>query len=82
MYQETEDCDLKFVLNTFKYGLPRTNNGIYNSFNIIPPYTFDELLSWINEYACVVDDEITTNVGNNRKGGFGKFDNLKGKRKE
>lgn len=28
MYKETEDFDLKFALNTFKYGLLKDNNGI------------------------------------------------------
>ena len=32
-----EDCDMKFDLNTFKYGLPRDSNGIYNSLTKIPP---------------------------------------------
>lgn len=63
VYQETNDCDLKFALNTFKCGFPRDNSGIYNSLTRIPPHTFDELLSRINEYARVEDDEIATNVG-------------------
>lgn len=80
VYQETEDCDLKFALNTFKCGLPRDNNGIYNSLTTISFYTFDELLSRINEYACVEDDEIAANGGDDRRGGHGKFDNSKSKR--
>lgn len=44
-YQKTKDCDLKFALDTFKYGLPKDRNGIYNSLTRVPPYTFKELLS-------------------------------------
>lgn len=44
-------------MNTFKYGLPRNTNGIYNSLTRVPDYTFDELLSRVNEYVKVEDDE-------------------------
>ena len=66
--QETEDCDIKFALNTFKYGLPKDSNGIYNSLMKVPPYTFDELLSRVNEYARVEEDEMaTTGTAEQRK---------------
>lgn len=57
-YQEIEDCDFRFALNTFKYGLPGYTNGIYNSLTRVILYTFDELLSRVNEYAKMEDDEI------------------------
>ena len=91
VFQETEDCDMKFALNTFKYGLPRDNNGIYNSFTRVPPYTFDELLSRVNDFIRVDDDEIAAfgyakqkrgNGEHNGGNGNGKFDKTKRKRKE
>lgn len=82
MYQETEHCDLKFNLNTFKCGLPSDNSGIYNSLTKFPPYTFDELLSRINEYARVEDNEIAQMVGMKGRCWNGKFDNSKRKRTE
>ena len=51
---------MKFALNTFKYGLPRDSNGIYNSLTRVPPTSFDELLSRVNEFARVEDDQIAT----------------------
>lgn len=69
-YQETEECDPRFALNTFKYGLPKDNHGIYNSLTRVPPYTFDELLLRVNEYARVEDDEMaTTRMGEGKKQG-------------
>ena len=70
VYQETEDCELKFALNIFKCGLSRENNGIYNSLSKIPPYTFYELLSRINEYSRVEDDGITANGGDDKRGAW------------
>ena len=48
------------LLKTFKYGLPKNNNGIYNSLMRVQPFTFDELLSMVNEYLKVKDDEVAT----------------------
>lgn len=79
---------MRFPLNSFKYGLLKDNNGIYNSLTSVPPYTFDELLSKVNEYTRVEDDEVATsgvaeqnrkiNGGNNNN----KFDKSKRKKKE
>ena len=64
------------------YGLPRDSNVIYNSLMRVPPYTFDELLSRVNEFAGMEDDEIAVssfaeqkrgNRGGNRGNGNGKF---------
>lgn len=30
VFQEAEDCDLKFAISTLKYGLPWDRDGIYN----------------------------------------------------
>lgn len=79
---------MKFAHNTFKYGLPKDNNGIYNSLTRVPLYTFDELLSRVNEYARMEDDKMATSgVAEERRGGnggngSGKFDKSKRKRKE
>lgn len=56
-YQETEDYDMKFALNTLKYGLLKDNNDIYNSLTRVPSYTFNELLLRVNEYVRVEDYE-------------------------
>lgn len=90
MFQKVEDCDLQFALNTFKYGLPKDNSCIYNSLTRVLPQTFDELLSKINKFARVEDDELVVGDGekqgnNNKNGGngnAGKFGKLKRKRKE
>lgn len=83
MYPETEDCDLRFPLNIFKYDLPRGDNGVYNSLTIVSPYTIDKLMSRIDKYALVEDDEIATARRNDeRKCGNKKFDNSKRKMKE
>ena len=58
MYNEAEQCDLQFALNTFKMGLPKDKNGIYNAHTRQPPATFDELLTRVNEYARVEDDDM------------------------
>lgn len=78
-------------MNTFKYGLPGDNNGIYNSLTRVLPYTFDELLSKANGFSRVEDDEIETSGifeqikrkgrGNGNSSG-GKFDKSKIKIKE
>lgn len=49
---------MRFALNTFKYGLPKDSSSIYNSLTRVPLYTFDELLSKVNGYARVEDDEM------------------------
>ena len=70
-------------MNTFKYGLPRDINGIYNSLTKVPPNTFDELLSRVNKYARVEDDKLAmTRPTDEKKGGNGKFYGSKRKRKE
>lgn len=38
--------------------MSRDTNGIYNFLTRVPLYTFDELLSRVNEYAMVEDDEL------------------------
>ena len=53
VYNETEECNLWFAINTFKMGLLKDENGIYNALTRQPPITFDELLSRVNEYARV-----------------------------
>ena len=79
---------MKFVLNTFKYGLPRDANGICNSLTRIHPTSFDELLSRVNEFTRVEDDEIAVSgsadhrKGNGGGNGNGKFDRSKRKRNE
>lgn len=40
--------------------MPNDTNGIYNSLTRIPPYNIDELLSRVNEYVRVDDDELAT----------------------
>lgn len=83
VYQKTEDCDLRFPLNIFKYDLPCGDNGVYNSLTIVSPYTIDKLMSRIDKYALVEDDEIATARRNDeRKCGNKKFDNSKRKMKE
>ena len=75
-------------MNTFKYGLPKDNNGIYNSLTRVSPFTFDELLSWVNEYARVEDDEVAiSGVAEHNRGNSGgtsreKFKKFKRKRKD
>ena len=72
-------------------GLPKNKNGIYNALTRQPPATFDKLLSRVNEYARVEDDEVAeqestpakakvNNVGTSGNGG--KFDKNKRKRRE
>ena len=71
---------LKFAINTFKYGLSKDTNGIYNS--LTGPYTFGELFSRVNEYVRVEDDELKTSEhAEERKGSNGKFDKTKRERK-
>ena len=83
VYQEAEDCDLKFALNTFKSGLSYDKDVIYNSLTRLPPHTFDQLLARVNEYASVEDNEaIAIRAHESAKGGGGKFDNSKRKIKE
>ena len=78
---------MKFALNTFKYGLPRDSNVVYNSLTRIPRTSFDELLSRVDEFARVEDDEIVAsgsaehNKGN-KGNGNGKFDRTNRKRKD
>ena len=90
VYNETEECDLRVALNTFKIGLSKDENGIYNALTRQPLTTFDELLLRVNEYARVEDDDVvdqesavgkgkTSNAGG---GNNGKFDKSKRKRKE
>lgn len=63
---------MKFAINTFKYGLPKDSNGIYNYLTRVLPYTFDELFSRVNKYARVEDDEIaTSSVAEKRRGTIG-----------
>ena len=82
-YKETEECDEKFALNTFKYGLQKDKDGIYNLLTRLPPYTFDDLLSRVNKYARVEDDEMTTaSLAEEKKGNVEKFDKSKRKRME
>lgn len=57
VYQEAEDCDPKFSLNTLKSGLPYDKDIIQNSLTRLPPHTFDQLLARVNEYARVEDDK-------------------------
>lgn len=79
-YQEIEDCDLIFALNTFKYGLLRDTNGIYNSLTRVPPYNFDEFLLRVNECVRVEDDELAIiRPAEEKKGDNGKFDGSKRK---
>lgn len=76
LFQETEYCDLKFTVGTFKFGLPWDSNDIYNDL----PRTFDDLLARVDEFSKVDDDDraaIRLNVkrdrGNDRrKQGFKK----------
>lgn len=64
-------------------GLPKDTNGIYNSLTRIPSYSFNELLSRVNEYAMVEDDELVTfgPVGEKKRGNDN-FDNTKRKKKD
>ena len=82
-YQETEECDEKFAVNTCKYGLQKDKDSIYNSLTRLPPYTFDDLVSRVNEYARVEDDEMnSTGPAEEKKGNGGKFDKSKRKMRE
>ena len=73
---------MRFALNTFKYGLLKDTNGIYNSLTRVPPCTFDVLLSRVNEYARVEDDELATSEhAEERKESNSKFHKTKRKRK-
>lgn len=48
-----------------------------------PPYTFDDLLSRVNKYAKVEDDEMsTTGAAEEKKGNDGNIDNSMRKRME
>ena len=58
VYNETEECNLRFALNTFKLALPKDENRIYNALTRQPPTTFDELLSRVNEYTKFEDDDV------------------------
>lgn len=49
-------------MNTFKYGLPKDSNDIYNSLTRVPPHTFYELLSRVKDYARVEDDAIAVGM--------------------
>lgn len=40
--------------------MPNDSNGIYNSLTRVPPNTFDEWISRVNEYTKVKDDEMAT----------------------
>lgn len=40
--------------------MQKDKDDIYNSFTWLPLYTFDDLLSRVNEYAIIENDEITT----------------------
>lgn len=60
---------MRFTLNTFKNGLPKGSNGIYNSFTRVPPHTFDELLSRVIEYAYVEDNEMAAGVDQGKRQG-------------
>lgn len=91
MYKETEEYDLRFALNTFKMGLPKDDNMIYNALTRQPPTTFDKFLSRVNEYARVRNDDTVdqgvvagkAKVKNNKGGGSnGKFDKSKRRRME
>lgn len=74
-YQETNECDFRFALNTFKYGLPKDTDDIYNSLTRVPPYTFNELLSRVNEFAKVKDDELDVmGPAEKKRRNNGKFD--------
>ncbi|KAM7502432.1 hypothetical protein LguiB_001336 [Lonicera macranthoides] len=57
LYQETEDCDPRFALSTFKFGLPYDGNGIYNDLTRRPPKTFNDLLARVDEFSRVEDDD-------------------------
>lgn len=44
VFQEAKNCDMKFAISTFKYGLPWDHYGIYNDLMRRPQKTFNDLL--------------------------------------
>ena len=64
LFQETEDCDLRFAVSTFKFGLPWDNNDIYNDLTRRPPKSFDNLLTRIDEFSKVEDGDRAANRSN------------------
>ena len=64
MFQETEDCDLKFTVSAFKFGMSCDDIGIYNDHTRHPPKTFNDLLARIDEFLRVEDDDRTANMSN------------------
>jgi len=81
LFQETEDCDLRFTVSTFKFGLPWDANGIYNDLTRRPPKTFDDLLARVDEFSRVEDDDQDSNRVNFKMEGAGeKRDDDNGKK--
>ena len=58
------DCDLRFAVSTFKFGLPWDNNNIYNDLTRRPPKGFDDLLARIDEISRVEDNDRVANRSN------------------
>lgn len=67
LFQKIENCDLRFVVNTFKFGLQWDNNGIYNDLARRPPRTFDDLLTRVDEFSRVEDDDRVANRSNAKR---------------
>ena len=67
LFQETEDCDLRFAVSTLKIGLPWDGNGIYNDLTRHQPKSFDDLLTRIDEFSRVDDDDRAANMSSFKK---------------
>lgn len=74
LYQEIEDCDLRFTITTFKFSLLWDSNDIYNDLTRRPLKTFDDLLTRVDKFLRVEDDDRAANMlnpkremGNDRK---------------
>lgn len=48
---------------------PEDSNGIYNNLTRVLPHTFDQLLSRVNKYARVEDDEMAVGIDQGKKQG-------------
>lgn len=80
--RKIKDCDMRFALSTFKYSLPKDNNGIYNSLTKVPPYTFDELLSRVEDDEVATSGVAEQNRGSNGSNNNSKFNKSKRKIKD
>lgn len=55
---------MKFAISTFKFGLPWDSNGIYNDLTKRPPKFFNDLLTRVDEFSRVKDDDRAANRSN------------------